>query len=316
MKSNAPELSTWLSWKRNCALDLCDAEEQAQLAAFVGPILINRWNSQSRGVSIENLGSDTRPPHLAAFHYFETYMHSSSGATGKKWKDWLFAKSEQRPQEQPQHEAIKALVIRLLGNAVLTSMMKGEVSWKPKLRKIADGEARPAELVFVSMHEPQEADGKTWSVEDLLPTATYSQPDNEAALKELETEGHAFAQSYFENLDFVTRATFMAATLDIGLAEEVVERVTGKKKSVLYARLELPKDKQVELVPPPGRRFSALWLGIRTELGDRWTKEDKLTLDLLADFALAALSEINLTWAETEKQCEPLFSFVSSKLSS
>lgn len=313
MKSNAPELSTWLSWKRNCALDLCEEEEKAQLAAFVGPILINRWASQSRGISIENLGSAARPPHLAAFHYFETYMHSSSGATGKKWKDWLFAKSEQRPEEQPQHEAIKALVIRLLGNAVLTSMMKDEVSWRPKLRKAADGEAKTAELVFVSMHEPQEADGKTWSVEDLLPTATYAQPDNEAALKELEAEGYAFAKSYFENVDFVTRVAFLAATLGIGLAEEVVEEVAGKKKSVLYARLELPKDKQIEQVPPPGRRFSALWLELRTALGSRWTKEDKLTLDLLADFALVALSEINFSWAGTEKRCEPLFSFMSDK---
>lgn len=316
MKSNAPELSTWLSWKRHCALDLCEEEEKAQLSSFVGPILIKRWRKQSRGIPIENLGSDTLSPPLAAFHYFETHMHSSSGATGKKWKDWLFAKSEQRPEGQPQQEAIKSLVIKLLGNAVLMSMMKGEVSWKPKLRKTADGEAKTVDSVFVSIHESHGPDGLRWSVEDLLPTATYAQPDNETALKELEAEGHAFAQSYFDNVDFVTRATFLAATLDIGLAEEVVERVTGKKKSVLYARLELPKDKQVELVPLPGRRFSALWLEIRTELGGRWTKEDKLTLDLLADFALAALSEINLSWAETEKQCEPLFSFVSSKLSS
>jgi hypothetical protein len=313
MSSNAPELSTWQSWKRNCALDLCTAEEQSQLANFVGPILMKVWKKHSRGVSVLNLSPNAnRSPLHTAFHYFETYMHSTSGITEKRWKDWLFARAEGRREGQSYEEALKANVIKLLRTAVLRSMMEGEVYWSPDLRKSLDGEKKPATPAFVSFDDLHEGEERSWKVEDFLPSATYSHPDNEAALNELQTEGSAFADKYFEKIDFVTRVAFLAATLGISLSEPVVEHAVGKKKSVLYGRLELPKEKKQELIPAPGRRFSALWLEIRLEIAKQWSKEDALTLDLMTDFALEALSEVNFRWAESEKRCEPLFSLVSS----
>jgi hypothetical protein len=313
MSSNAPELSTWLSWKRNCALDLCTAEEQSQLASFIGPILIKHWEKHSRGVSILNFSpDDRRSPLHTAFHYFETYMHSTSGATGKRWKDWLFARAEGRWQDQPYEEALKANVIQILGNAVLVSMMKGEVYWKPDLRKSVDGAKKSAAAVFVSFDDPHKEEEQSWKVQDFLPAATHSRPDNEAALNELQIEGNSFAEKYFEKIDFVTRVALLAATLGISLSESVVEHAVGKKKSVLYGRLELSKEKQLQFIPAPGRRFSALWLEIRSELAKQWPREEKITLDLLTDFSLEALSEVNFRWAESEKRCEPLFSLMSS----
>lgn len=78
-------LSAWTEWKRRCARALCSAPTQQCLGAFGKSRfwkILRRYNGNS--------GSLPKDP----WHLFETHVHVRATRRGKRYKDWLFARTE------------------------------------------------------------------------------------------------------------------------------------------------------------------------------------------------------------------------------
>lgn len=291
-KTSVPE---WSEWKQKCAIDLCSEPCRESLVLFVGPQLIKKYEKVCPGRALPS--TDTRHKGggaRTAFHFLETYMHSVSSVTGKRWKDWLFERAAMNTDDSPE-EAIEKIVSTCLDNAVLRRMTEAEED---------DGfAARSKGATAISMDAPIGEESGTLA--DILGDLASPDVADQAGLNELIEIGRSEATVYFEKMPHPERIAVLASAWDLSLDSPMVKRAAGKGKSVLYDSVNLPKEEQLQL----GRSFcSRLWLDFRTEIQARWPEEDGRTLELLADAFIQGLGNTAIEWGKSEKSLEPLFS--------
>ena len=100
----------WNEWRRLCAIDKC-AEPTAQaLAGFVGA----RFRHYAIPIVGQAAVGTEIPDHRACFHLVEHWMSVARPVSGRRYKEWLFARAEGQP-DQPRLATLLAgasLVVR------------------------------------------------------------------------------------------------------------------------------------------------------------------------------------------------------------
>ncbi len=296
-------LSSWEEWKRKCAIKLCSDLSREDLVSFVEPQLISAFGKvfPDQAAFLTNL-CENRWSGGGAFHFFETYMHSVSGQSGKRWKDWTFLRAAEN-KDDPLETAIEKCVSCCLSTAVLRRMTEDLKS-----------DASAARLVGVKVRSLSEPISGGDAPADLFSiTMDLAQPDpaDEVALRELIEIGHEEAEKEFGGMPWDTRVAVLATALGISLDSPEVKTAAGKGKSVLYTRVNLKKEDQRRI----GRSAcSRLWLKFRDSVLARWPQEDLRTVDLLADAYVQELQKLVVEWGTSEKSLEPLFSIEKEAL--
>ena len=274
------ELPAWLEWKSLCALQLCAAPTQDQLAAFGVPILTNLFKEIDPDLKlvpglwqpgIGNQGSREQ------WQVFETYMHVSSKLTGKRWKDWLFERAASSPDEITV--VLEKLVYCCMRTAVRDFCTEEGRPWK-----------RFSKHRFVSKDEPLiqgEAGGKT--IAETLDLAYKLTPSVEAEFLELKDLAQTLARRRFESMRLEARVAVLATVLDISLALPEIETAAKCKKTKLYKIVQ-----QLEAE-------------IRRELAARFREDDPETLAALAQLVFQKIGDFCREQLRSEKACSRLF---------
>lgn len=262
----------WVEWKQTCALSLCSGHTQHSLQRFAGL----RFRTHTRRYAYTTgEGQHGEAPALAppdAWHLFETHLVAGSTRQGKRYKDWLFARTE--GSSDPFLDVIQ-------GGATL--IMRDVV--REHLRK----ECLPANTV--SIQEPlSHGEGESLTLEDLLPGAP--DPTDEVAQREWSRLADRHAHRAFTDTTSRERMVLAARMLGISLAHPAVESVTGRRKSVLSTTLRA-------LVERVGER-------IKVEYPD----EEPGALVALCLLTITNVKRRALEWAKSEKACARLFRVV------
>lgn len=284
----------WVEWKKKCAIDLCSEPSRESLVLFVGPQLIKKYHEVCPGRTLPLI--DTRKEKGGArtgFHFFETYMHSVSSGTGKRWKDWLFQRAAMNTENSPE-VAIEKEVSTCLNNAVLRRMTEGEEDDATAARSKGEN--------VISINAPT---GEERTYEDILNDLATPNPADEAALNELITIGRSEAAIHLGKIPRYQRIAVLASALNLSLGMPEVTTAAGKGKSALYDSVNLPKQEQRQM----GRSFcSRFWQDFRRRIESQYPNEDRRTLDLLSDAFVQELGNAAIEWGKSEKSLAPLFS--------
>lgn len=268
-----PKISSWEEWKSCCALDLCGAESQADLIAFVSPILAAKVRRMDPHIQLSP-GRDQGDELRDYFHFFESYMHCTSGATGKRWKDWLFQVTG-RSGDSNQTALEKATCSCLRTIAAKICLDEGS------------GRASAASAQVVSSDAPI-SDGSD-PLASLLNDESAPDPACEAEIAELREIAEAEADAQFSSLAHPLRIALLSLVLEKKLTDPAFSAAAGRSPSTLYAQLE---------------KFPA---DLHDELSGKYESEDPRTIQLLTLFTVQALGKRIFSWARSEISCQPLF---------
>ena len=270
---HAAPMACWIEWKRLCALGLCNEQTRKTLQDFAG----SRFRTYARrcaGMTSAGRHNGRAPAVEAreAWHLFETRLVTSTTAAGKRYKDWLFARTEcsaDHPLDVIQGGA--SLIMR----DVVREHLRREYS--------------PANSVSTS--EPLWAgEGAVLTIEDLLPGGW--DPAAEAADRECGRLARERAAGEFSDAARRERVGLAARSLGLSLAHPAVERAAGCRKSVLSAALRA-------LVERVAAR-------VRADFGT----DDPRTLLTLSLLTLSEMKIKAVEWARSERTCARLFNLV------
>lgn len=266
-------IHSWEEWKHKCALALCSEPTRAELAGFVGPILRSKIRAWDPNASLSP-GRSEGDTEADFFHLFESYMHTTSSATGKRWKDWLFAGTARG--KDSNETAIERMVCSCLSTIAEDVYLKE-----------GPGKLKRAGGTTVSFDEPAIEDGDP--IGQLLADPAAPDPSQEAEIAELREIAREEAARVFPGLEWPLRIVLLAQAMDRKLNEPIFAELAGRSQSTLY---QLFKDFPIKL---------------EAELAERFSSQDTRTLRLLAIFTIQELGREILSWARSEKSCAPLF---------
>ena len=278
------ELSSWLEWKSVCALELCAAPTQDQLAAFGMPILTNLFKEIDPDLNLVpglwQQGSPGSQSSREKWQVFETYMYASPKKTGKRWKDWLFEKAASSPDETAV--VLEKLVCCCMRTAVRDFCTK-EGRAKERFQK----------HIFVSKDAPLTLGEKgRATIEETI--GYWLTPAVEAEFAELKELAHTLARSRFDSMPLEARVAVLATVLEISLALPEVELAAKCRKTKLYKIV-----KQLEQ-------------GIRKDLENEFREDDPETLEALAQLVFQKIGDFCTDKLRSEKSCSPLFTIMTS----
>ncbi len=269
---------SWEDWKELCAIDNCGIDARDNLGTYGWTVLSKLWRkfSPDMGLPFE-LNQDY-------WRHFESYMHTISGKTGKRWKDWLFEKAESSDDdfvtvlEKEVYACMRTVVIKLCSN---------EGQFKAFIAKVR----------LTHLDAPLSPLGDSHATIG----ATLSAPGDtrqNAAWNELCGIAQEEANDLFLTLDRKSRAALLADHLKISLDESAVEKLAGAKKTTLYSRLK-ETEQQAE-----------------AKLHKTYSTEDPLTLRALLSLTKEALRDASFLWGQSEKLAEPLFTLERNRMNS
>lgn len=87
---NAPTLGQWGEWRRLCAIDRCAESTCASLAGFAHA----RFRHYAAAIVGEGVVDEEVPDACASFHLVEHWMSVARPVSGRRYKEWLFARAE------------------------------------------------------------------------------------------------------------------------------------------------------------------------------------------------------------------------------
>ncbi len=206
-----PELKDWTEWKIRCARKLCGEETQSRLGSFAQ----SRFGIQlKRQIIATNLceGDALRQLPCAddAWHQFESFAVLKETRDGKRYKDWIFARIQNRigrPLDIIQSGA--TLIMRSVVRAYLR--------------------AEYAPHRAISMDQP--LGGSTLTMGDLLPGT--ANPADAAAANEYRLLAEEYAKKLFVSLTHRERIGLLAKFSGISLDHAEVLDLAGCGKSTL-----------------------------------------------------------------------------------
>lgn len=195
----------WRAWKKACAADLCPAETAASLRRF-GAV---RFAGCVRRAGYPSL--TTRDP----WHLLETFCQVSRTRTGKRYKDWLFARAKGTGNEW-------------------TSCVEGGASllMRSAVRDFLRGEVAPS--FMTSLDKP--IGNGAFSLVDLLPDPAIRQGGLDEA--EIESLAVRMADTISLSLSRVDLVLLWARTHGVSFADPKVVTMTRQGKTVLYERFQ------------------------------------------------------------------------------
>ena len=140
-----PTLKAWLEWREQCAFALCKTQTHAEMSGFITPIIVEQVRKRDRNLLPLADGGHSGLPNQAC-HLFETYMHATSGKTGKRWKDWLFGKADEAgASEEGKLAALECQAANAcMSGARDHARQEGWYHRNPKLSRKKDDLDRPA----------------------------------------------------------------------------------------------------------------------------------------------------------------------------
>jgi hypothetical protein len=218
------------------------------------------------------------------WHLFESHMHTESGKTQKRWKDWLFERAQNSSDdyvtvlEKVTYACMRTAVARFYadeGHLKASKLGVRLASWDAPLANAADSKA---------------------TIGDVHLGLPWEDPSQIAEWNELREIARKEAADLFNKLDQKGKIAVLADCLDISLADPNVKALAGKGKSVLYDSL-IKLHRQAE-----------------SRLQETYSAEDARTLQALIALTKEALHEASFLWGQPEKSAQPLFTLYSNRM--
>jgi len=208
-KENITTTGAWRSWKKYCAVDLCEnsmGEELRNFGRFAFQSQLKKYAS--------SIGHDSSPLNPVetgdAWHLLETHARVASNRAGKRYKDWLFQRA---PEGVEWLNAVEAGAVLLMRDVV-----------REQLRR----EYAPS--FMTSMNRPVCDSGHT--LEDLIPD--NAQFSRESDREKREEEAGTLAAEIHPRLDSRERIAIWARNNGFSLNDERVLKWTKCSRSALY----------------------------------------------------------------------------------
>lgn len=205
--------AAWLQWHARCALARCDAEPAGILRHFAwtrSVSLIHRLGTLAEGLAV--------PAAREAWHLFEVHLVTGRTREGKRYKEWLFARSA--GQTGP------ARLDTIQGGATLIL--------RDVVRETIRREVRP--FGTCSIDAPiHGTEGLTLA--DLV--AGGSSPADDAAAREIEVLAQRTAERIFGTASRRVRIGLCLRELGLSLDGPAVERAAGCGKSSLHSAVRI-----------------------------------------------------------------------------
>jgi hypothetical protein len=257
----------WQMWHRECALARCSQRAMSDLESFAGKRMLTFLR---RYVTRTNLGSTTLP-HLSdpeAWHLFESYMAVTTTRSGKRYKDWLFARTRRDPVSAGDIvEAGASLIMR----TVTRDFLRREFS--------------PRATVSMQTVVATGSTGTDLTLEDLLPSPTSPAPTGDGDYEPL-AERHATER--MAAMNHRDRVALLARSLGLPLSHGAVVAVAGCGKSVL------------------SQAYRLLVTGIGEDVQRAYPDEGEGAMRL-ALLIIQRLKDHVLLWGKSETRCSALF---------
>lgn len=198
-----------MQWRARCALARCDAAPAGILLQFAWTrfaSLVRRLGALAEGLAV--------PEPRDAWHLFEVHLVTGRTREGKRYKDWLFARTA--------GQTGAARVDTIQGGATLIL--------RDVVRETIRREVRP--LGMCSLDAPiRGTEGLTMA--DLV--AGGASPADEADAREIETLARRAAAEMFARSTRRVRIGLCLREMGLSLDGPAVERVAGCGKSSLHA---------------------------------------------------------------------------------
>ena len=260
-------------WHQECALGRCSPVVASALQSFARKRMLTFLR---RYATRTNLGR-TALPTLSdgdAWHLFESHMSVTSTRSGKRYKDWLFSRTQR--SSDPAATVVESGV-SLIIRTVARNWLKREFSPRGgvSMQTVVRG-----------------ASGSAMTLEDLLPAPTAN--TGEAVSDEYERLAHRHATARFASVDHRERVALLARALDIPLSHAVVVKVAGCGKTVL------------------SQCYRTLVEGIGEEVQRTYPDEGDGTMQLAMQI-LRDLKERIFLWGKSETVCAELFMVVRAR---
>ena len=262
--------SDWGEWKSRCALGLCGADVRARLGAFaLHRLRIAARRAAGRTNLFEGLEPRLPSDPEQAWHLLETHAVTTNTREGKAYKEWLFARVDDRHAPTPSVlEAGASLMLR----DVARSYLRGECL-RHGTRSIDDHIAaeHATELTY----------------RDLLPDEWT--PCDALQARELGTLARAEADAWFTEMNFRERLGLTARLHGVPLTHPDLLACCACGKSLLSMLVR----EAIERLP--GR------------LEVRYPEEEPHDRFALATAIFRALEKSALMWAQRECLLPMLF---------
>lgn len=208
---------------------------------------------------------------------FETHMQACSGATGKRWKDWLFARVEMHDDDPlTLLETGAALCVRTATRALVAR----EGHSKPK-------EAGVFPIFMDAAMDPCEKGGAT--VGDRLGLTDSLDPAGLGQWRDLCASAACEARKVCDGLSERQRIAMAAWSLDLSRANPAVTRAAGCGRQAVYDAWQA--------VAATAKDVAQARVSDGAELADAY-----------ANLLLHNIGDQCVEWARAEKRCRALFS--------
>jgi hypothetical protein len=244
-------LEPWTSWRRACAADLCPPEHRRALHEFAAR-RAETWLHRSIGRTCLPTVDPARLPPAQCWHLLESHLAVNRTRAGKRYKDWIF--------ERSQGAGVERLDAILSGAALIL---------RDAVRAYLHREFSRAGTL--SLDQPV-AGHETLGLilGDLLADGN---PDH-FERRDLESLARELASSFVETLDAADHILLFARAAGIALSHPAVRTASGLGRSALHARY-------VKLVARVGEI-----------VGDRFEEEDRETRVQLGVLTIEELKKI------------------------
>jgi hypothetical protein len=265
----ATGIAAWNEWKARCALGRCSEEARSELSAFARHRFATFLRRYAGG------SASRRPPEAAdCWHLLETRLVAGRRRSGKRYKDWLFARVG--PSDADAEGTLRAGASLLLRDVV-----------REHLRR----EAPPPFMVSLNAAVGPSG-GRPLTLEDLLPAAPDAGQD--VARREMERLAAERAAAFAASLRRAEKVAFAARERGVSLTHPAVLAAARCGRSALAESW---------------RRAS---IRLMKSLADEFPNEDPDALRWLTALTVQASLEAVFRWAGAEKSCARFFRSVET----
>lgn len=294
MKSHYPSADAWMEWKEKCASALCSDAARSDISGFVARTLTKRWGEIYRGIKPPQLGGGRDREIMQTF---EIFMHAErrrkeGKAVGpKRWKDWMFDRAGVDPimLGSSATKVVRTTVFRQFRYEEMGSAPMLDVTSLLEIAVGATGE---------------DAVDDYGSVVDRLMDSSFAPTAPQLLEQEQRSEtGKAYAEAFFEKMDFGERVVMLAVELGLKPYGEKITRLAGQSASTLQERMEGRKSDD-SLARVPVRKFKKLWQRVRKTLPkETGGKSDRREKEELTNQVMVYLPGLALQWGAKDKKC-------------
>jgi hypothetical protein len=259
-------IDNWLEWKEKCALALCGEDTRRLLPGFVHARFSRHVEAYVRTTNAGS-ASGVTPSAGDAWHRFETHFQLHSQPGGKAYKDWLFARLEEKGYSA--QESIEAGATLLLRD-VVREYLRREYSSHMMVSANArlGGDVR---------------EGAGPSLEELLPGTMDT--IGEVEDRDLEDMARADSPAAFARLDRRERIALLVHQAGMSLAHPEAMNAAGCGRNAL------------------NDAFHSALAGIAAYAREKHQREDRSVQASLACLTYEKVRHLVFRWGKSENGC-------------